>query len=220
MTTADLNRRIESLIRLGLIAEVDHNTHKLRVRTGGLLTGWLPWPAEIGRNFRRWRPLRVGTQVILACPSGDPAQATVVGVLYTQSIDTPSHSPDLDLIEFNDGTRLQYDSAAHQLTVDCVGDITATTPTQITAKAGKQITLDTPLTIVTGQMVVQGLLTYQSGMVGQGSGNGATATINGPVKINSGSLTLTGGDITADGVSSKHHKHPGDSGGTTEEPIK
>ena len=97
MNIADLNRRIESLIRLGTIAQVDHGARTLRVQSGGLLTDWLPWPAEIGRNYRRWRPLRVGTQVIIACPSGDPAQALVIGTLYTDVIASPGIDPDIEI---------------------------------------------------------------------------------------------------------------------------
>jgi phage baseplate assembly protein V len=115
MNTADLNRRIESIIRLGTIAEVDHAARKLRVKTGDLLTDWLPWPAEVGRNFIRWRPLRPGTQVILSSPSGDPAQATVIGMLYTQALPSPSTDPDLDLIQFDDGSLVEYHSGIHQL---------------------------------------------------------------------------------------------------------
>jgi phage baseplate assembly protein V len=123
MNTADLNRRIESLIRLGTIAQVDHGARKLRVQTGGLLTGWLPWPAEVGRNYRRWRPLRTGTQVVLACPSGDPAQAVVIGVLYTVALDAPSTDPDVDLILFDDGSRIEHNASSGRLTIHAAGDL-------------------------------------------------------------------------------------------------
>jgi phage baseplate assembly protein V len=199
MNTADLNRRIESLIRLGTIAQVDHAARKLRVQTGGLLTGWLPWPAEVGRNYRRWRPLRTGTQVVLACPSGDPAQAVVVQILYTDLVNSPSTDPDLDVIQFDDGTVIQYDSGSSHLTADCVGNVTVKTPTLVT--------IDSPQTTVTGKLTVEGLLTYLAGMSGSG-GSGATASIEGNVQI-------SGGDLTADSISLKQHTHPGDSGGTT-----
>jgi phage baseplate assembly protein V len=199
MNTADLNRRIESLIRLGTIDQVDHAARKLRVKTGGLLTGWLPWPAEVGRNYRRWRPLRTGTQVVLACPSGDPAQAVIIQILYTSALDAPSTSPDIDLIKFDDGTVIQYDSSSHHLTADCVGNVTVKTPTLVT--------IDSPQTTVKGKLTVEGLLTYLAGMAGSG-GSGSAAAIQGNVKI-------TGGDLTADGISLKSHTHPGDSGGTT-----
>jgi len=196
MNTADLNRRIESLIRLGTIDQVDHAARKLRVKTGGLLTGWLPWPAEVGRNYRRWRPLRTGTQVVLACPSGDPAQAVIIQILYTSALDAPSTHPDIDLIEFDDGTVIQYDSSSHHLTAHCVGNVTVKTPTFVK--------IDSPQTTVTGRLTVQGLLTYQAGMSGRG-GSGAAASIEGNVQI-------TSGDLTADNISLKQHRHQADGG--------
>ncbi|MFN3881497.1 MAG: phage baseplate assembly protein V [Nitrincola lacisaponensis] len=199
MNIADLNRRLESLIRLGSIAEVDHAGRKLRVKTGGLLTGWLPWPAEVGRNYRRWRPLRTGTQVVLACPSGDPAQAVIIQILYTTVLNAPSADPDVDLIQFNDGSIIQYDSSNSHLIAECVGDVTVKSPSEVK--------IDSPKTIVTGELSVEGLLIYKSGMSGSG-GSGTTASIQGNVQI-------TNGDLTADNISLKQHTHPGDSGGTT-----
>ncbi len=123
MNTADLNRRIESLIRFGTIAEVDHAARKLRVKTGGLLTGWLPWPADVGRNYRRWRPLRTGTQVVLGCPSGDPAQAVILQILYTSALDAPSADPDVDLIEFDNGSYIKHNASNGKLQVHAAGDL-------------------------------------------------------------------------------------------------
>jgi phage baseplate assembly protein V len=54
-----------------------------------------------------------------------------------------------------------------------------------------QVTLDTPLTICTGQLVVQGLLSYQAGL--QGSGGGAS--IAGPLAVAGGSVTHNGTSI-------------------------
>lgn len=124
MKTADINRRIENLLRLGTIAELDTAARQVRVRSGNLLTDWLPWPAEIGRNYIRWRPLRQGTQVILGCISGEPEQATIIGMLYTQTINSPSTDPDVDLIQFDDGTRIQHNSKTHTTTVQSAGDMT------------------------------------------------------------------------------------------------
>ncbi|WP_331275291.1 MULTISPECIES: hypothetical protein [Pseudomonas] len=47
---AALSRLIENLIRPGTIAVVDHGSlldtrhARVRVQSGELLTGWLPWP--------------------------------------------------------------------------------------------------------------------------------------------------------------------------------
>ena len=41
--SADNNRRIESIIRFGLIAEVDHAQAKARVKCGEILTDFIPF---------------------------------------------------------------------------------------------------------------------------------------------------------------------------------
>lgn len=202
MNTAELNRRIENLLRLGTIAEVDHAARKIRIKTGTLTTTWLPWPADIGRNYKRWRPLRVGTQVLIACISGDPAQAQIIGTLYTDNVNSPSTDENIDLIQFDDGTQLQYDSNSHHLSADCVGTVLIKSPSTVT--------IDAPDTNIKGKLTVDGLLTYKGGMAGSG-GTGATAVIEGDIEIDQG-------DVTADGVTLKGHTHTGDSGGQTSEP--
>lgn len=43
MHTAELARLLENLIRLGIVAEIDHGTPpRVRVKAGGLLTAWRP----------------------------------------------------------------------------------------------------------------------------------------------------------------------------------
>ncbi len=64
---------------------------------------------------------------------------------------------------------------------------------RITAPAGVEI--DTPTLTVTGQIVGQGGLAISGG-------EGATAQI-------SGSLAVSGGDVSADGYGLKTHHHPG-----------
>ncbi|MDR5887560.1 phage baseplate assembly protein V [Vreelandella janggokensis] len=110
----ELERRLNNMVMVGTVLEVDHPTRKLKVEIGEIRTAWLNWPAEMGRNYRRWRPLRKGQQVVLSSPSGDPAQAVITGMLYSNALSAPSSNPDLDLIEFEDGTRFQYDSANHE----------------------------------------------------------------------------------------------------------
>lgn len=151
---AELNRRLENLIRLGTIAQVDHAARTLRVQSGGLLTNWLPWPADIGRNYRRWRPLRIGTQVVLACPSGDPAQAVIVQVLYTDALNAPSSTPSMDLIEFEDGTVIEYDSNTHQLRASLgTSSITANQSAITIASNGSTLVLDGSGVAINGNRV-------------------------------------------------------------------
>ncbi|WP_129124130.1 phage baseplate assembly protein V [Veronia nyctiphanis] len=123
LNTSELFRRFENLVRIGTIAAVEHKTKQLRIQSGELLTDWLDWPAEMGRNYIRWRPLRLGTQVVFVCPSGDPAQALIVSILYSNQLDTPSTNEAIDLIQFDDGTHLSYNIESGLLDVTSIKQI-------------------------------------------------------------------------------------------------
>ena len=142
LTLSDIFRRMQNLIGLGTISEVDHSSARVRVDINGRVTAWLPVPAEIGANFRRWRPLRVGTQVLVACPSGDPANAVIVQILYSDILPPPSDSGAVDVVQWNDGTRVEYDAASQTMTIHGAGDvnITATGTIRLDAKNIEQHT--------------------------------------------------------------------------------
>lgn len=123
---SELERQLHNLLRLGTIAVIDHQQHRLKVQTGELLTGWLDWPTETGRNYRRWRPLRLNSQVLIACPSGDPAQAQIIGMLYSEVAPAPSDDPELDLIRFDNGSYLQHNNKSGDMAVHAVGDLSLT----------------------------------------------------------------------------------------------
>ena len=124
LALSDLFRRVHNLIGLGTISEVDHLSVRVRVDINGRSTAWLPIPAKIGANFIRWRPLRVGTQVLVACPSGDPANAVIIQIIYSDDLPPPSTSGAVDIVLWNDGTRIEYDAAAKMMTVHSASDIT------------------------------------------------------------------------------------------------
>jgi len=192
----ELERRLANVIRIGLVESVDHERKKLRVQIGDLLTGWLPWPVEMGRNFKRWRPLRVGTQVVLASPSGELPQAQIIGMLYTTDLSAPSSDPDLDLIEFDNGTTVSNNIQSGLLNVDCVGDVVATSAKNVTVTAAETATLEGSTVMIksTGSATIQAA----AGLTLQAS----ALTIQAPV-------TQTGGDMTSDGISVQKHTHLG-----------
>ena len=110
---AELERKLENLISIGKVVEVDYPAKKLRVNIEQdedqeLTSFWMPIPAEIGRNFKRWLPVRFGTQMILACPLGHVANAVPIGMLYTQDFDSPSTDEEIDLILFDDDSYIGY----------------------------------------------------------------------------------------------------------------
>lgn len=121
--TSEFNRQLQNVVRLGTVAEVDHARALVRVDIDGRLTDWRPIPGEVGANFTRWRPLRVGTQVLVSAPSGDPANAVIVQTLYSETLPPPDYRGDVDLAKFDDGTSVWHDSTTHELTISSAGDL-------------------------------------------------------------------------------------------------
>lgn len=194
----ELLRLLENLLRAGTIAAVNHGATRVRVQAGELLTDWLPWFERRAGDVRTWCPPSVGEQCLLLSPGGDLAAGLVLVGINSQSRPSPASTANLHRVEYPDGAVIDYDHTAHALT--------ATLPAGGTAHliAPGSVVIDSPHTTITGECLVQGLLTYQSGMVGLGGGGGggAAATITGTVQV-------SGGDVTADGISLKTHVHNG-----------
>jgi len=214
---SELTRKLENQIVLGVIHQVDESARKLRINIGTegepVLTRWLPWPASLGRNYIRWQPLRIGTQVIMVCESGDIANAAIVGQLFTatRSILPPSNNPDIDRIEFNDGTFIQYDISAGTLSIQSVNQINMTGPTininanelnidadQITqSSTGLNIFSQTISESSQQKNISSGLLSYNIGSL---SFTAVGITIFAPV-------SQSGGGFSSNGIDYQTHIH-------------
>ncbi|KAA5602801.1 phage baseplate assembly protein V [Roseospira marina] len=119
--TADLHRRAGNMLRVGTVAAVDHGRARVRVTIAGRASAWLPWPADVGRNFIAWRPLRPGQQVLVAAPSGDPANAVIVQTLYSGALPAPDTDPEADAVHYDDGTVHRYHTGDHEHRLDLRG---------------------------------------------------------------------------------------------------
>ncbi len=117
LSYAELLRRFENLLRYGEIVEIDFTQHLCKVALGDITTNWLSTNMLIGHNVRVHTPLRIGTLVLVACPSGHLPLARIVAILPSEKINPPSNQSNLDLIEFNDGTQLSYDSEVSKLKI-------------------------------------------------------------------------------------------------------
>jgi phage baseplate assembly protein V len=122
----DLARRVENMLRQGVIAEVDHSAARCRVRAGGMLTGWIQWATAHAAGDRDWWPPEPGEQVIIMCPGGDPEQGVAVRGLYQAAHPAPSSSPEKRRLQLADGSVVDYDRATHQLTLTVIGNVVVT----------------------------------------------------------------------------------------------
>ncbi|WP_165667405.1 phage baseplate assembly protein V [Metapseudomonas otitidis] len=112
---ATLARLLENLIRLGTVAEVDHAAARVRVQSGQLLTGWLPWLAPRAGADREWNPPTPGEQVLVLSPSGQTAQGVVLCGLFSDQHTANGDRPGLHRRTYRDGAVIEYDSVAHHL---------------------------------------------------------------------------------------------------------
>lgn len=112
---ADHARRLENLIRSGTISAIDYgkagsSPPRVRVKSGGLETDWLPWGALRAGKTRKWSPPTLGEQVGLIAPDGDTTKAMLLpGGFYQDSHDAPSNSPDKEVTLYPDQAREEYD---------------------------------------------------------------------------------------------------------------
>ena len=160
-------RALNMLLRMGTVYEVDFEAvpPRARIQSGDLITDLLPFPCDIGANFRRWRPVRVGSQVLFACPSGDSRQGVIVKFYNTVDFPQPDTAEDVDLVAFDDGTILRKDGSI--LSVDSTVDVEVKAP-NINAEAQMQITAKAPQITLDGEVTVTGSLTINGSSVTHG----------------------------------------------------
>lgn len=218
MRAAELHRLIENLLRLGTVAEVDPGRARVRVRIGDLVTTWLPWQSPRAGTTAEWDPPTVGEQVLVLSPGGDPAAGIVVSGLFSTARPAPASSAALHRRAYPDGTLIDYDHEAGVLSVDCVGDVIVKGARNLTVDFGGDVlvrapavTVDAPQSTFKGAVTVEGLLSYLAGLSGSNAAGGAAGTIQ-------GTLEVTGGDVTADGISLTGHVHPENNDTTTGAP--
>lgn len=103
-------RRVNNLLRLGTIEQLRLQAPaRCRVRTGGLLTGWLPWltlRAGGGDGGRLWSPPVIDEQVLVIAPGGDLAQAVVLPGVYSDAMPQGSDQAGVFQLDFGSDTFL------------------------------------------------------------------------------------------------------------------
>ena len=197
MDTAEISRRMANLIKKGEIAEVDAARALVRVRCGELLTDWLPYLVPAAGGVSIHRPPSVGEISLLIAPSGEPADAVVLCGYAGQVYVNPAQSQDVTVIKFPDGALFEYDHQKSHLNISGIQSATV--------QASGQVLLNTPKVICTGQLIVQGLLTYQAGL--SGTGGTAGTVIDGSFE-HRGEL-INSGSISSNGVELSNHVHSG-----------
>lgn len=209
--TADMQRRLANVVRVGVVASVDLPNARCRVTIGDLQTAPLPFITCKAGEDRTWHPPEVGEQVIVLAPSGELSAGFVLGGVYTTAYPAPSTSPEVAKMLFKDGSSATYDRALHSLTLDLP-----------TSGSSLSVTVNGNVTIsATGNALVEadGNATVSAGSVARIEAGSQIQMVAPAVSITS-TVTVSG-DVTAGGISLQTHKHGGvQSGGSqTSTPV-
>lgn len=182
--TAEILRKLENMIRFGLIHKVDLTKATAQVAIGGLITDFLPFVTARTGTTKSWSPPTVGEQCIVLAMNGELTTACIILGLYTQN--SPSQSGDEHLIEFADGARIRYNQATSALSVTHIKTAHI--------QASQSVTADTPKLICTQDLIVNGNVQIQGGLTAQGS-------------IQSQGNIQAAQDVKAGGISLQNHVH-------------
>jgi phage baseplate assembly protein gpV len=136
---AELFRRVNNLLRVGKVIEVDYAAARAKVQIGEITTDFMPW---LTPSTAAWIPLKNGEQVVVLSPGGDLRFGMILPALYQSAKPAPS-------------------SDAEKIAV--VADIAQTGNTTITGglAADKNITAG-------GNMAADGKITAQGEVQGNG----------------------------------------------------
>ncbi len=114
----EIVRRLENVVRLGTVAQVRYETPaRCRVKTGDLVTDWLPWTTARAGGDRSWWAPEVGEQVIILSPGGNTGAGVVFPAAYSDTHEQPGQREDVARVTFKDGVTIEYDRALHVLRV-------------------------------------------------------------------------------------------------------
>ena len=205
-------RLMNNIVRTGRVEEVTTKPPRCRVRTGELLTDWLPWLALAagGSNqVRHWRAPAINEECVLLAPGGDLAQALVLPGLVCEDMPQNADGRNVERHDFSasdywehsiDGGTLVFDIASSiQLKV---GETLLTLTTGGTTLKTAHFSVESPQANFSGNISVDG------GISVGGGGSGGTSTI-------SGNFNIVGGQLTHNGVNvGSTHTHPGVHGQT------
>lgn len=213
----DAERRIGNMVFMGTIAELDAARARVRVTSGDITTDWLPFTAARSGQDRSWHAPEPGEQVVVVCPCGDSNQGVVVGSVYRDAHPAPAASEDVARTVFKDGAVLEYDRKNHKhlLDVPAGGSITLRIGQTTLELRDDGATLTTPTLLVDApQSEFTGHVRIAKGLSVANSGDGVTAEIVGSIHHRDGDYTqqngshhITGGDVVADGIGLKPHRH-------------
>lgn len=148
---AELLRKLGNIAAVGTISEVVEAKALVRVTLLDRVTDLLPVLMFANTFKKHFVPLRVGEQVIVISPYGEASSGFVIRGIFNRGCREPELANDTtEVMEFEDGTVVLYDTKAKVLFLNCVQDIKVV--------AGGKIEIKCPSVSIEGNVNVIGNL--------------------------------------------------------------
>ncbi|WP_455475518.1 phage baseplate assembly protein V [Bartonella sp. B17] len=190
----DLKRRVANMVVVGKISHADYKNARYRVRSGTLVSDWIPDTQARAGKTRSYEGRDVGEQVVVVSSSGDLSQGVIVGSIHTdetQAVDKGS----LHKTIYPDGTTIEYDDEqnTYALSIKSGGKFILTISDGVCVKGeGGMLELTAP----------DGLKIASEGDMRLSAEGNLSLKAGGDVSIKSSSLTHSGKNIGASHVHS------------------
>ena len=120
---AEILNKINNLIQIGTISEVKSDKALARVTLLGRVTDFLPVLSQSNAFKKHYIPARVGEQVVVLAPFGEASGGVILRGVFNKQISEPSANTSKEVQEYEDGTKISYDSSAKLLSIECVKDL-------------------------------------------------------------------------------------------------
>lgn len=193
---AELKRLINNLVNVGTITQTKSSDGKalVKVKIIDRQTDFLPLVSFSNSFKKHFIPARVGEQVVVFCPFGEANGGFVLRSIFNTKAKEPNGSNDhTEVIEYEDGTRITYDTQAHELKIDVLQTVNIICKTAFVVADTVDITADTTNN---GKVKVNGTLEVTDRITG---GNGISITGGNDIGGASFDCDINAKDINASG---------------------
>jgi phage baseplate assembly protein V len=128
ITPAELKRRLENIVQVGTISQTKSADGKALARVvlddsgeDKRVSKFLP-VLNIANTFMKiWIPIKVGEQVLVISPFGNSNSGFIIRSIFNRGCKEPTGANEnTTVVEFDDGTVIQYDSKASELKIDVI----------------------------------------------------------------------------------------------------
>ncbi|WP_156851774.1 phage baseplate assembly protein V [Bartonella refiksaydamii] len=112
----DLKRRVANMVMVGKISHVDHKNARYRVKSGNLISDWIPDTQARAGKTCSYEGRDIEEQVIVVSSSGDLSQGVIVGSIHTDA-NQAADKGNIHKTLYPDGTFVEYDDEQNSYSI-------------------------------------------------------------------------------------------------------